>query len=138
MADSLQSMARTARKRPGKTIQARPTITPSADATPPLPLAVWTDLPTFAGAIEHWLQQDAFNEWQIAYLLDPRAVVVIRAKLAMLWAFCDERHSFSCDMEATRRAVTVFLQRKLDAIEDDKPRRAAALRKIVQQVRGHE
>lgn len=124
------------RKRTRTSIRAHVVADPP-NSSESLPLAVWTDLPTFAGAIEHWLRQDAFNKYQIAYLLDPRAAVAMRAQLAMLWAFSDERHSNECDLEATRRAVCEFLQSKLRAIEEDAPRRAAALRKAFEEVRRH-
>lgn len=126
----------TVRKRPGKAIRAD-IAAPAPESSPALPLAVWSDLPTFAGSIEHWLQQDAFNEWQINHLLDPRAAVAMRAKLAMLWAFSDERQSFECDLEATRRAVCEFLRRKLRAVEARMQGSAEAMRKIVEGVRSH-
>lgn len=126
----------TVRKRRGKAIRAE-IAAPAPESPPALPLAAWSDLPTFAGAIEHWLLHDAFNKAQINHLLDPRAAVAMRAKLAMLWAFSDERQSFECDLEATRLAVCEHLRRRLRAVEARMQSSAEAMRKICAGGFGH-
>lgn len=72
----------------------------------------WKFLPTFAAAVHWWLEL-AFSEYEIRRLLDPRAVVEIRCKLASLWEHCDERATNSCDLEQVRRDVGEILNVKL-------------------------
>jgi hypothetical protein len=101
------------------------------EAPPALPLAPWSEMTSFVAAVEHWLEHDAFNEGQINHLLDERAVPVVRAKLAMLWAFCDESQRFRCDLEPARDAVARHLCEKLQQRRADFERRGELLRKIV-------
>jgi hypothetical protein len=100
------------------------------EAPSALPLVPWSEMASFVAAIEHWLEHDAFNEAQIKHLLDARAVPVVRAKLAMLWAYCDESRRFRCDLEPARIAVAAHLREKLQQRQVDFDRRSELLREF--------
>lgn len=77
-----------------------------------VPTSPWKFLPTFSDAVYWWLEM-AFSEHDIRRLLEPRATVEIRSKLAALWEHCDERATQICDLDQVRRDVGEILTVKL-------------------------